>query len=135
MQTIKTEKQTELVNALLKNPAKKSIPVSSHLKGLKKILKSFQQEIDLNIMNFLTAKEIMDYLSKVNILFLDSLMFYEGSFELLLFPEDIDDCPEKKQRITNFNKAHLLIYKMALKFIRKDAPVGQKPKRNSGKNA
>lgn len=119
MQTIKTEKQEVLFIGLSKIPLKKSIPVPTHLKSLKKSLSDFQEELDFNILNSMSAKEILDYLSKLKISFLDSLMYYEGSFELLLFPDDIECVTENTQRISNFKKANLLIYRMAIQFINK----------------
>jgi hypothetical protein len=117
MQTIQTEKQTELVNALSKTPSKKAVLVSKHLNGLQKILHNFQQEIELNLQNSTSAKQQLDYLSKTNILFLNAFMFFEGSFELLLFPDE--NIESKTQRITSFKKAHVLIYNQAIQFIKR----------------
>ena len=117
MQTIQTEKQSELVNALSKTPSKKTVLVSKHLNGLQKILLNFQQEIELNLQNSTSAKQQLDYLSKTNILFLNAFMFFEGSFELLLFPNE--NIESKTQRITSFKKAHVLIYNQAIKFIKR----------------
>lgn len=117
MQTIQIEKQTELFKSLSKTPLKKTVSISTHLNGLKKVLFSFQDEIHLNLKNSTTAKEQLDYLSNTNILFVNSLMFFESSFELLLFPDERIETQTQKQRITNYNKAHILIFKQAIRFL------------------
>src|ERR1035437_6454845 len=119
MQTIQMEKQTELVNALSKTPSKKSVPVKTHLNGLQKTFCFFQEELHLNLKNSTSAKEQLNYLSKTNILLLNSLMFFEGSFELLLFPDERIESQTQKQRITNYKKAHILIYNQTIQFIDK----------------
>lgn len=116
MQPIKTEKQTELLQGLSITPLKKTITVPVYMKELRVDLTDFQQEMDYNVAISTSAKEILDYLSKLKIMFQDALMFFEGSFELLLFPDDINEnC--KKQRAYSFKKANILIYKMAIQCI------------------
>jgi len=117
MQSLKTEKQKELLHELSITPLKKSVTVAMYMRSLRNGLLDFQEEIEYNISISVSAKEIFDYLSKVKILFIDSLMFFEGSFSLLLFPEEIGENYDKKEKAYSFKKANLLIFKMAIDFI------------------
>lgn len=116
MQPIKTEKQTVLLQGLSITPLKNSISVPVYMKELRVDFTDFKEEMDYNVAISSSAKEILDYLSKLKIMFQDALMFFEGSFELMLFPDDINE-NSKKQRVYSFKKANILIYKMAIQCI------------------
>lgn len=116
MQPLKTEKQTVLLQGLSITPLKNSISVPVYMKELRVDLTDFHEEIEYNVTISTSAKEILDYLTKLKIMFQDALMFFEGSFELLLFPDDINE-NLKKQRAYSLKKVNILIYKMAIQCI------------------
>ena len=51
------------------------------------------------------------------ILFQNAFMFFESSFEILLFPNEL--IIKENKKITSYNKAHITIFKMAIETIQK----------------
>ena len=84
-ETIQTAMQSYLVEALNQKTQNKTVSVSKYLDLLKLKFLGFKNEVENNVKQSPTVKETLDYLSKLQIDFQDLLMFFEGSFEILLF--------------------------------------------------
>lgn len=117
--TMTTPKQNELLQVLRKEPSKKNVRVTKYLTDLEFKQQLFLQELEINVRQTASIKEKLDYLTKTLLIFQNACMLFEGSFELLLFPNDYTQLPnEKHQKITTYNKAHILIYKISITTIK-----------------
>jgi len=111
-----TVRQVELINALNLEPEKGTISYKKYSKSLEHQLFLFKQELELNVYTSKSARLSFEYLTRALIQFQNALMFFEGSFDILLFPTEqfkIDN----NQPIHSYHKVHILIYKMALNTI------------------
>jgi len=107
-----TEKQTTLVEALNQKPNNKTIPVNKYFEGLKTKFFCFQQELEDNVRNSNSVRDTLEYLSKSFALFQNSYKFFECSLDILFYP--IEQKNQKRQRISNYDKAHVFIFKLAI---------------------
>jgi hypothetical protein len=89
MNRIKTEKQTELINALKHVPQQKDSKYREHLSSLLNFHKDFRSEVEWNIINKNSYTFSVDYLYNLVEEFSSLYMIIDSSFEIELFPEMI----------------------------------------------
>jgi hypothetical protein len=89
MKQIKTDKQTELINALKHVPQQKDVIIREHLDSLLHYHKEFRLEVEWNINNKNSYSFSVDYLNNLIEEFSSLFMIIDSSFEIELFPEII----------------------------------------------
>ena len=112
MQTIQTEKQAKLVEALKKLPKQNEVKVPEHLQSLVIILNDFRFELEWNINCNNNYAFSLEYVKKLLEEFTLLYMISDGTMDILLFPEIITSCESvkmKKIKIKLQDKKQLLL--------------------------
>jgi hypothetical protein len=119
MQTIQTEKQAKLVNALKNLPKQHEVKVPEHLQSLVIILNDFRFELEWNINCNNNYAFSLEYVKKLLEEFTMLYMISDGTMDILLFPEIITSCESiKMNKIKTVLESHKFIYHRTIFMLR-----------------
>lgn len=112
--------RNELITALQRIPHSKEVPLKEYLEMLMVHFKNFQQEVEWNIYCKNSYSFSIDYVSSLIEEFKCLYMTFDGSFDVILFPEILSEQQYIRLiKIKNYVDSHRFTYMRTISMLQK----------------